>query len=197
MKIVLATRNPGKIREMRTLLEDLPVELLSIDDLEDIPQIDEDADTLEGNALKKAETLHRVTGLPSLADDTGLEVEALEGRPGVHSARFAGAGATDAANRRHLLASLDGTKDRSARFRTVIAYLDEDGMHYFEGLCRGTIISEERGSGGFGYDPIFQPEESERTFAELSAEEKNAISHRGRALREFISYLRGRIKKTS
>lgn len=193
MRIVLATRNPGKMREMRALLEALPVDLLSAGDLDGVPNIIEDAGTLEGNAQKKAETLHRLTGLPSLADDTGLEVAALDGEPGVHSARFAGPDASDADNRRKLLAALEGVKNRSARFRTVIAYVDPDGAHYFEGLCPGTITTEERGTEGFGYDPIFQPDESEQTFSELPPEEKNRISHRGRALREFEAFLRDRL----
>lgn len=179
---------------MRDLLRELPADLVSVDMLEDVPHIEEDAETLEGNARKKAQTLYRHTNAASLADDTGLEVEALEGRPGVHSARFAGPEAGDEENRRLLLEMLEGIKNRAARFRTVIAYVDRDGMHYFEGICRGTIISEERGSGGFGYDPIFVPEGSEKTFSELSAEEKNAVSHRGRALREFESYLRDRLQ---
>lgn len=194
MKIVLATRNPGKVREMRALLSALPVELISAAEIENAPEIEEDAETLEGNARKKASSLNRATGLPSLADDTGLEVDALGGDPGVHSARFAGSDATDADNRRKLLEALEGVKERSARFRTVIAFVDQEGMHYFEGLCRGKIITEERGHGGFGYDPIFQPEESDKTFSELSPEEKNKVSHRGRALREFESYLRARLR---
>lgn len=193
MRILLATRNPGKVREMRELLSDLPVGLITTDELESAPAIEEDAETLEGNARKKAETLYRLTNLPSLADDTGLEVEALEGAPGVHSARFAGEDATDVENRRLLLERLDGVKDRSARFRTVIAYVDDKGLHYFEGICSGTIAKEERGTGGFGYDSIFIPEASDRTFSELSPEEKNRVSHRGRALREFESYLRDRL----
>lgn len=178
---------------MRELLSDLPVGLITTDELESAPAIEEDAETLEGNARKKAETLYRLTNLPSLADDTGLEVEALEGAPGVHSARFAGEDATDVENRRLLLERLDGVKDRSARFRTVIAYVDDKGLHYFEGICSGTIAKEERGTGGFGYDSIFIPEASDRTFSELSPEEKNRVSHRGRALREFESYLRDRL----
>ena len=194
MKILLATRNPGKVREMRALLDDLPVDLVTTEDLESVPEIEEDEDTLEGNARKKAETLFHLTNLPSLADDTGLEVEALDGEPGVFSARFAGPKASDADNRSLLLEKLGDVKNRSARFRTVIAYIDDKGLHYFEGICPGKITKEERGTGGFGYDSIFVPDSSEKTFSELSPQEKNEVSHRGRALRELESYLRDRLK---
>lgn len=191
MKIVLATRNRGKVREMRSLLSGLAVELISAADLDAAPEVDEDADTLEGNAAKKARALYNYTSLASLADDTGLEVEALDGLPGVRSARYAGEEADDAANRQRLLRELSVDRNRVARFRTVIAFIDAHGdEHFFEGICPGEIIEEERGSGGFGYDSIFVPEGNDRTFAELSSEEKNAVSHRGRALRQVTSYLR-------
>lgn len=193
MKVVLATRNPGKVEEMRSLLDALPVELISASELNGAPDVVEDAETLEGNARLKAEALHAMTGLPALADDTGLEVSALEGRPGVRSARFAGPEADDAANRRLLLEEMSGQTDRRARFRTVVAFIDEEGVHYFEGICPGEIVDEERGTGGFGYDALFLPEGSEKTFAELESDEKNELSHRGRALRELVSYLRGRL----
>ena len=193
MKIVLATRNPGKLYEMRSLLSGLPVHLISADEVNGAPLVEEDAATLEGNAARKAQALYEFTGLSSLADDTGLEVNALGGRPGVHSARYAGDRSDDAANRRLLLKNMEGVEKRDARFRTVVAFVDGDGtLHYFEGICAGTIIDEERGEGGFGYDPLFIPEGSDLTFAELSAEEKNAVSHRGRALRPFAAYLRDR-----
>ncbi len=192
MTLLLSTRNPGKIAEIRLLLSDLPIALRSVSEIDGAPFVEEDADTLEGNARKKAETLHVFAGLPALADDTGLEVDALGGLPGVQSARFAGLSADDAANRRKLLAELQGAQNRSARFRTVIALADETGARFFEGVCRGTIIAEERGSKGFGYDSIFVPEGGDRTFAELDAEEKNAISHRGAALRQFAAYLHDR-----
>lgn len=193
-QIVLATRNPGKVAEMRALLADLPVRLRHAGEVPDAPAVEEDAPTLEGNARKKAQALHVHTALPALADDTGLEVAALGGRPGVHSARFAGPEADDAANRSRLLRQLKGATDRSAQFRTVIAFVDAGGEHLFEGICRGRIIEAERGTGGFGYDALFVPEGETRTFAELSAEEKNAISHRGRALRAFSAYLRDRLE---
>ena len=192
LRIVLATRNPGKVAEMRALLAGYPVELLTVSDVEDAPVVVEDAATLEGNAVKKARALHEHTGLPALADDTGLEVEALGGRPGVHSARFAGPDADDAANRAQLLRALAGEVNRAAQFRTVVAFVEGEMLRTFEGLCRGRLLTEERGTGGFGYDPLFVPDGETQTFAELSAEAKNAISHRGRALRAFTRYLRER-----
>ena len=194
LTLVLATRNPGKVAEMRALLADLPVVLRSAAEIDGAPEVEEDAPTLEGNALKKARALHAHTGLPALADDTGLEVDALGGAPGVHSARYAGPAAADATNRARLLRELGGTADRTARFRTVIAFVEEGGVRTFEGTCEGHILHEERGTGGFGYDALFVPEDYDRTFAELPPDAKNAISHRGRALRAFTHYLRERIR---
>jgi len=192
LRIVLATRNPGKVAEIRALLAAFPIALLTAADVEDAPDVVEDAATLEGNAVKKARALHAHTGLPALADDTGLEVEALGGRPGVHSARFAGPDADDAANRARLLSELADETNRAAQFRTVVAFVEGEMLRTFEGLCRGRLLTEERGTGGFGYDPLFVPDGETQTFAELSAEAKNAISHRGRALRAFTRYLRER-----
>jgi XTP/dITP diphosphohydrolase len=193
MKIVLATRNPGKVAELRALLANLPVELVSAADVEGAPEVEEDAPTLEGNARKKADALHQHTGLPALADDTGLEVDALGGAPGVHSSRFAGPDADDAANRTKLLKDLSGAADRNARFHTVLAFIDGDDVRFFEGVCEGEIMEAERGVGGFGYDALFQPEDETQTFAEMSAEAKNRISHRGRALERFAAFLRERL----
>jgi XTP/dITP diphosphohydrolase len=192
LELVVATRNPGKLSELRSLLSGVPVRLISARDVEGAPLVDEDADTLEGNARKKAEALYVHARMPALADDTGLEVESLGGVPGVHSARFAGPDADDAANRRRLLDALTGMQERGARFRTVIALVDDEGVRYFEGTCAGTVTREERGSAGFGYDSVFVPNEDTRTFAEMSETEKNEISHRGRALRELVAYLRER-----
>lgn len=194
LTIVLATRNPGKVAELRALLADLPVELVSAAEVEGAPEVEEDAPTLEGNARKKAEELHAHTGLPALADDTGLEVDALGGAPGVHSARFAGPSADDTANRARLLRDLDGSADRTARFRTVLAFADGGEVRFFEGVCEGQITESERGAGGFGYDALFQPEDETRTFAEMPAEAKNAVSHRGRALRAFADFLHDRLE---
>lgn len=193
MKIVLATRNPGKLDELRALLRGLPVELVSSGEMPGAPEVEEDGATLEENARKKAVSLASFAGLPALADDTGLEVAALGGAPGVHSARFAGPSASDADNRRKLLAELGNDSDRTARFRTVLAFADGDYVRLFEGTCDGAITTAESGSGGFGYDAIFAPDGDERTFAEMSREDKNEISHRGRALRAFVDYLRERL----
>lgn len=195
LTIVLATRNPGKVAEMQALLSGLPVSLKTVADFVDAPEVEEDAPTLEGNAAKKARVLHAHTGLPALADDTGLEVAALGGRPGVHSARYAGPEANDAANRTRLREEMQGQPDRSAQFRTVIAFAEGETVAYFEGVCKGHIINEERGTGGFGYDALFVPGGETQTFAELTASEKNAISHRGRALRKFAAYLEKRFSE--
>ena len=191
MRIVLATRNPGKVAELKALLADLPVELVSAAEIEGAPDVEEDAPTLEGNAEKKARALWMHTGLPSLADDTGLEVDALGGAPGVYSARFAGPEANAERNRARLLADLDGEADRAARFRTVLAFADHGEVRFFEGICEGHITEAERGEGGFGYDALFQPEGETRTFAEMPADAKNAVSHRGRALQQVATFLRG------
>ncbi|MFN3597822.1 MAG: RdgB/HAM1 family non-canonical purine NTP pyrophosphatase [Rubricoccaceae bacterium] len=202
--LVLATRNPGKVAELEARLASLggPLTLVSAGALPDAPDVDEDAPTLEGNAEKKARALAAHTGLPALADDTGLEVDALGGAPGVRSARFAGPGADDAANRAQLLALLGDRADRAARFRTVLAYAEppaahgpesraaESRVHFFEGVCTGRIGTAERGAGGFGYDALFVPDEGDgRTFAEMSTAEKNRLSHRGRALEAFAAFL--------
>jgi len=189
VKIVLATQNPGKVAEMKALLAGLPVELYPASAWPDAPDIEEDRPTLKGNARKKAEALYRHTGLPALADDTALEVVALDGRPGVRSARYAGPEADSVANRALLLSELKNISDRRARFRTVIALATSDGLSYFEGICNGHILKAERGSGGFGYDALFVPEGETLTFAELDSEKKNGISHRGRALRHFAEAL--------
>ena len=192
MRIALATRNPGKVAELAARLDGLGVTLDTAASL-DAPPVEEDADTLAGNAAKKARSLWDHAGLPALADDTGLEVDALGGAPGVYSARFAGPDADDSANRAKLLRDLSGAEVRSARFRTVLAYVDADGLRTFDGVCEGVITTEERGDAGFGYDAIFQPADGNgRTFAQMTADEKNRISHRGRALDAFAAWLQRR-----
>lgn len=196
ISLVLATRNPGKLAELQALLADLSVALRAADDFPEAPTVDEDAATLEGNAARKARALQAFTGLPALADDTGLEVEALGGAPGVHSARFASPTATDADNRALLLAQLQGVENRRARFRTVLAFApDARTLHLFEGVVSGWILQEERGSEGFGYDSLFVPEGYTRTFAEMSMDEKNRISHRTRALQAFMRFFREWLKE--
>ena len=179
---MVATTNSGKLSEYRALLADFGVHVLSLDDFPGAPEVDEDLDTLEGNAAKKARIIRDFTGVTTLADDTGLEVGVLGGRPGVWSARFAGPAARDTDNRKLLLEQLQDQADRRAQFRTVIALSSENELRTFEGVCAGSISRSERGKGGFGYDSIFVPDGWELTFAEMSPIQKNTISHRARAL---------------
>lgn len=190
--IVLASRNKHKIEELRAILGELGVELKSALDFEALREVEEDQPTLEGNALKKARYVYGQTGFPALADDTGLEVDALNGRPGVYSARYAGENATYGENVEKLLEELNAVTagERRAQFRTVIAFVSGEGEHTMQGVCRGAITDTPRGDKGFGYDPVFQPDGYSQTFAELDQEEKNRISHRGLAIAEFISFLR-------
>lgn len=190
MKLVLATQNQDKVKELRAVLDALPIEILSASDFADAPDVIEDQPTLEGNALKKARALFAHTGLPSVSDDTGLEVEALDGRPGVFAARYAGEYATYSDNRAKMLDELQDKTNRAAQFRTVMALVSEDGEQFFEGICRGIITEVEKGDLGWGYDPIFQPEGFNITFAEMGKEDKNKISHRGLAVQKFADYLK-------
>lgn len=188
-QIVFATNNAHKLGELRTMLAGRfrVVGLADIGCRDDIP---EDADTFEGNALAKAQWVFDHYGLDCIADDSGLEVDALGGEPGIHSARYAGAGHDDAANNALLLSRLEGAGDRSARFRTVIAMVRKGCQPmYFHGTVEGRILEAPRGESGFGYDPLFVPEGWDKTFAEASADEKNSVSHRGRAVRELCRYL--------
>ena len=192
MHLVLATRNPGKVAELEARLSGLDATLVTAASL-DAPEVKEDADTLAGNAEKKARALWAHAGHAALADDTGLEVDALDGAPGVYSARFAGPEADADANRRKLLSALAGTETRTARFRTVLAYADASGVRTFDGVCEGLIATEESGTAGFGYDSVFRPVDGDGlTFAQMSADEKNHISHRGRALDAFAAWFEAR-----
>jgi len=188
MKIIFATNNAHKLSEVQAVLGDsfelVTPRMCGVE--EDIP---ETAATLEGNASQKSHYLYEKTGLDCFADDTGLEVEALGGEPGVHSARYATDGHNFAANNRLLLKNLAGKENRRARFRTVISLIEGGEEHLFEGIVEGRIIDHESGSEGFGYDPLFIPDGFDRTFAEMTAEEKNAVSHRGRAVRKLVAYL--------
>ena len=183
--LVLATRNRGKIREMASILADLDLDILSSLDFPKIPPVIEDGRTFQENAIKKAETIVRFTGLPSLADDSGLEIDALHGRPGICSSRFAGPEQDDDKNIEKVLTLMRRIPEdrRQARFRCVIALASPDGQTAtVEGICEGTICTEPKGSAGFGYDPIFLVPEHGKTFAELGEEVKNRISHRAKAL---------------
>jgi XTP/dITP diphosphohydrolase len=190
--IILASRNPHKIEELQSVLSQFEIELKSALDLPDLKEVEEDRPTLEGNALKKATYVYKETGLPALADDTGLEVDALGGRPGVYSARYAGENANYKDNVEKLLQELSVTpaKNWTARFRTVIAFVTDERPITFEGVCEGQILASPRGNRGFGYDPVFQPVGYDKTFAELDLQEKNKISHRGRALSMFLAHIR-------
>jgi len=188
MDLVFATNNMHKIKEVSALL-DSSFNLLGLEDInlnEDIP---EEADTLEENALFKARYVHLRTGLNVFADDTGLEVDALKGAPGVHSARFAGTDKDSSANIEKLLRLLDDERNRKARFRTVIALIFNNKEYLFEGTVNGSIIDHKRGNEGFGYDPVFVPEGNEKTFAEIPLVEKNRISHRAAAFSKLLSFL--------
>lgn len=187
-KIFIASANKHKISELRQMLAPLGIELYSALDYPNTDEVDEDQPDLRGNALKKARFWHEKTGLPTLADDTGLEVEALSGAPGVYSARYAGSNATYGDNLRKLLSEMKGVENRKARFRTVAALVD-DRENLFEGICEGEITIEPKGSKGFGYDPVFKPDGFDKTFAELSSGEKNRISHRGKALEKVVRFL--------
>jgi XTP/dITP diphosphohydrolase len=194
MKILLASRNKDKLREVRGKVVPLGIEVLTPDDFPSLPEVEEDGDTLEANAEKKAITLHQLTGLPTLADDTGLEVEALQGAPGVYSSRYDGPVATYASNCAKLLREMERIPEnrRQARFRCVLAYVLNGRTRFFEGVIEGTITTERSGENGFGYDPVFYSKEAGKTMAQMTLKEKNRISHRGRALDRWIEHLRAR-----
>ena len=186
-KLILATHNYGKLKEIKGILNDLSIELGSLLDYSSIPEVVEDGKTLEENALKKAREIFRLTGIPTLADDTGLEVLYLGMAPGVISARYAGEKVSYEANNRKLLKELDNVPahKRTAQFRCVAAFIAKDIEKITEGICQGKIIEYLRGTGGFGYDPLFIPDGYELTFAELSIDIKNQISHRAKAFQKM------------
>ena len=188
MKIIFATNNAHKLSEVQAVLGD-GFTLVTPRECGVTEEIPEEQETLEGNASQKSHYLYDRTHQNCFADDTGLEVEALGGAPGVHSARYATDGHDFAANTRLLLKNMEGVENRRARFRTVISLILNGEEHLFEGVVEGRILDHESGHEGFGFDPLFVPDGSERTFAEMSAEEKNAISHRGRAVRKLAAYL--------
>lgn len=192
-ELIFATNNAHKLAEVEAVLGDR-FRLLTPRDYGITEEIPEEQPTLEGNALQKARYIHERTGCDCFADDTGLEVEALGGAPGVHSARYATDGHDFAANNRLLLRNLAGASTRRARFRTVIALILDGREMLFQGAVEGRIAETEAGCGGFGYDPLFVPEGCDRTFAEMTDEQKNALSHRGRAVRKLAEYLHNRTK---
>lgn len=199
MELVLATGNQDKQKEIIALLSDLPITIRTLKEFEPVPPIIEDGDTCEANAKKKAVIIAKHTNRLALADDTGLEVEALEGRPGVYAARFAGEKATYADNCKKLLQELQGVPPvrRGARFVTVVAIAEPgDSVQVVEGVLEGKIAEDPRGADGFGYDPVFTVPEKGKTLAEMTLEEKNQISHRGRALVKAKAVLQQKIQQT-
>lgn len=176
---------------MKQLVAHLGIDVFSALDFPDLEEVEEDKPTLEGNALKKARYVNQQTGIPALSDDTGLEVETLYGAPGVYSARYAGENASYQDNVLKLLEALDGKENRAAQFRTVVALVDGNQEWTFEGICKGKIIDEQKGKKGFGYDPIFMPDEFAETFAQMDSNIKNLISHRGKAVQKFMDFLEG------
>lgn len=188
-KLIFATNNANKVREINVLL-DHSLEVVSLKDIGFEEELAEDFETLEENALQKAKFIHEKFGLACFSEDSGLEINALGGRPGVHSAHYAGSRDADE-NMDLVLQQLDNQEDRSAQFRTVICLIIENKVHRFEGVCKGHITLEKsQGKKGFGYDPIFIPEGFDQTFADLGSEEKGKISHRGNAMRKLIAFLK-------
>ncbi len=188
MKLVFATNNKNKVKEVRAMLPE-DIEILSLKDIGCTEEIVEDADTIEGNARIKADYITKEYGYDCFADDTGLEVDALNGAPGVHAARYAGENVTYEDNVQKMLREMKDKNNREARFITVVA-LNLNGKQYlFRGICKGDILKEKKGKSGFGYDPIFQPKGFDRSFAEMDLNEKGEISHRGKAMKELITFL--------
>jgi len=191
MKLIFASNNKNKIKEIKNQLPD-SIEILSLEDIGCMVDIPETADTIEGNALLKADYIKRHYGFNCFADDSGLEVDALNGAPGVYSARYAGDDKNDQANNAKLLQELEGKTDRKANFKTVIALHYNGEQHLFTGIIEGEILREAQGEGGFGYDPLFQATGMTKSFAELTIAEKNAVSHRGRAVSQLVAFLKNK-----
>lgn len=191
MKICFATNNANKLKEIREILGE-GFQIVSLKDIGCEEELPETHETLEENSLEKAEYVYKRYQLPVFADDTGLEVNALNGAPGVYSARYAGAERSADANMNKLLAALSEEASREARFRTIITYLDDTGVYQFEGEVKGQITRELKGEGGFGYDPVFVPNGYTQTFGEMPSEEKNKISHRVRSVEKLVEFLKSR-----
>ena len=188
MKLVFATNNPNKLKEVQEMLPNT-IELLSLSDINCYDEIDETEMSLEGNATLKADYITQKYGYDCFADDTGLEVESLNGKPGVYSARFAGEPSNSENNMQKLLTDLKNKSNRNAQFRTAVSLNINDANFLFEGICKGAILEKKQGEKGFGYDPIFKPENHTNSFAEMSSEEKNIISHRGIAIKKLVTFL--------
>lgn len=189
-KLIFVTNNPHKLEEIRKIVGER-IKIYSLKDINCFEEIPETADTIRDNAIMKAQYVADKYGVDCFADDTGLEVSALGGAPGVHTARYVSAEGHDTmGNMQLLLQNIEGETDRSAQFVTYIALIIKGEIQTFDGVCKGTILAQMRGSEGFGYDPIFQPEGFEETFAEMTSEQKNAVSHRGKATRKLIDYLK-------
>ncbi len=188
IQLVFATNNPNKLKEVQALLPS-NIKLLSLSDINCHEDIPETQPTIEGNAIQKAEYLKQMYGYNCFADDTGLEVVALNGEPGVYSARYAGPQRNSDDNMDKLLSNLENRQNRKAQFKTVIALHLDGALHTFTGICKGNITLEKRGNKGFGYDPVFQPDNYDKTFAEMDLELKNTIGHRGKATKQLIDFL--------
>lgn len=194
MQLLFATHNQNKLKEVKSLVPG-NIHVLSLDDISYKNDIEETESTIEGNALLKARTIYEHTGIPCFADDSGLLVDALDGSPGVYSARYAGDQKSDADNMQKLLHNLKNVTNRAARFKTVMALVMDGEEHLFEGLIQGNITLEKMGNHGFGYDPVFIPDGYNQTFAQMSSETKNSMSHRGIALKKLIDFLNTSSKK--
>jgi len=190
MKLIFATNNSGKLAEVQKMLPDT-IQLLSLKDIDFFDDIEENATTLEGNAKIKANHITENFNYNCFADDTGLEVDALNGEPGVYSARYAGEPANSENNMAKLLTALESKTNKKAQFRTSICLNLNGEQFLFDGVCKGNILTKKKGEKGFGYDPIFQPKGYEKSFAQMSSEEKNKISHRGLAIQKLVTFLKG------
>lgn len=188
MKLVFATNNLNKLKEVQEMLPN-SIQLLSLKDILCFDEVDETETTLEGNAQLKADYITQKFGFNCFADDTGLEVESLDGKPGVYSARFAGEPSNSENNMQKLLVDLETKSNRKAQFRTAVSLNINEQKFLFEGICKGEILTSKQGKKGFGYDPVFKPEGFEQSFAEMTSEEKNKISHRGIAIQKLVEFL--------
>lgn len=189
-KIIIATKNEGKIKEFNKILSGKEFDISSLSDIRDLPEIDEDGNSFEDNAIKKSRFIFELNGRHCIADDSGLEIDYLSGAPGVKSARFGGISTPQNVKNEKIISMMKGAKknERGAQFRCVVAFTDNNGTKTFEGVCKGRISDKPKGSNGFGYDPIFIPEGFDKTFGELDEDVKNRISHRGKSLRNFYDW---------